>query len=58
VDAPLWVAVQDDHRFYAVGPFGLAWRLHRLVSSIHVGRQCPAARHCLRINGDGSWQLR
>lgn len=58
VDYPLWVAVQDDHRFYAVGPFGLAWRLHRPVRSIHVGRQCPAAPHCLQIDGDGSWHLR
>jgi len=58
VGHPLWVAVRDAHRFYAVGPYGLAWRLDRPVGSIHVAGQCPAAaRQCLRIDGDGAWRL-
>lgn len=59
VRQPLWVAVSDMHRFYAVGPVGLAWRLHLPVDSIHVATHCPAdASQCLRIDEDGHWQLR
>ena len=58
VEEPLWVAVQDSQRFYAVGEAGLAWRLNLPISGIHVASQCPAdARQCLRIDDDGSWQL-
>jgi len=58
VDEPLWVAVHDDHRFYAVGTAGLAWRLNLPAGSIHVGEHCPAdAAQCLRIDDDGRWQL-
>ncbi len=58
VQAPLWVAVQDSHRFYAVGTAGLAWRLGLPMSSIHVATQCPVdARECLRIDDDGRWRL-
>lgn len=58
VRQPLWVEVSDMHRFYAVGTAGLAWRLHLPLESIHVTAQCPAeASQCLRINGDGHWQL-
>lgn len=58
VQPPLWVAVRDDHRFYAVGQYGLAWRLQLPVDSIHLAGQCPAtARQCLRIDDDGAWHL-
>jgi hypothetical protein len=58
VASPLWVAVSDPHRFYAVGQFGLAWRLHLPVESIHLVRQCPTAvRQCLRIDPDGVGHL-
>lgn len=57
--SPLWVAVHDSHRFYAVGQYGLAWRLKLPVGSIHVVEQCPAAAPwCLQIDDDGSWRLR
>lgn len=56
VQAPVWVAVKDSHRFYAVGRAGLAWRLHLPIDSIHVAAQCPAdGHHCLRIDDDGRW---
>ena len=56
---PLWVAVHDNHRFYAVGAFGLAWRLKLPVDGIHVAEQCPAAaRQCLWIGDGGSWHLK
>lgn len=58
VHKPLWVAVHDSHRFYAVGASGLAWRLHLAVGDIHVVAQCPASAHeRLRIDDDGSWHL-
>lgn len=58
VSPPLWVEISDMHRFYAVGPMGLAWRLHLPANSIHITTQCPAAAdQCLRIDGDGRWQL-
>lgn len=59
VGYPLWVAVHDSHRFYAVGAYGLAWRLKVPVESIHVAGRCPAAAaRCLQIDDDGSWRLR
>ena len=59
VGVPLWVAVHDSHRFYAVGKAGLAWRLDLPTDSIHVAAQCPADAHdCLRIDDNGRWQLR
>ncbi|MGN2243424.1 hypothetical protein ACFWZU_07955 [Frateuria sp. GZRR33] len=58
VEPPLWVAVRDAHRFYAVGQYGLAWRLHLPVDGIHLAGQCPAAAsQCLRIDDDGAWRL-
>ena len=58
VDMPLWVQVRDLQRFYAVGPFGLAWRLQRPVESIHVTARCPTDAQCLVIDDDGTWRLR
>jgi hypothetical protein len=59
VGAPLWVQVQDLQRFYAVGPFGLAWRLRLPVESVHVTARCPVdAQRCLVIDDDGRWRLR
>lgn len=59
VGSPLWVAVHDSHRFYALGQYGLAWRLKLPVDSIRVVGSCPAAaRWCLKIDDDGSWDLR
>ncbi|MEI7036203.1 hypothetical protein [Fulvimonas yonginensis] len=58
VGYPLWVAVKDPHRFYAVGEAGLAWRLKLPPASIHVAERCPATvRRCLQIAEDGSWHL-
>lgn len=58
IEQPLWVAVRDAQRFYAVGQYGLAWRLHLPVESIHLAGSCPAtARQCLRIDDDGAWHL-
>jgi hypothetical protein len=56
VGVPLWVAVHDRQRFYAVGKAGLAWRLKLPLNSIRVGDKCPVtAEHCLQIDDDGRW---
>lgn len=58
VRAPLWVAVRDSHRFYAVGVYGLAWRLGLPPASIHVAGQCPDdVANCLQIDDAGHWRL-
>lgn len=41
ITPPLWVQVQDAHRFYAMGPYGLAWRLGLPLSEIHIVDACP-----------------
>lgn len=58
VATPLWVAVRDSHRFYAVGVSGLAWRLGLPPAGIHVAEQCPVnVRDCLQIDDAGDWHL-
>ncbi|RAP57738.1 hypothetical protein [Oleiagrimonas sp. MCCC 1A03011] len=55
---PLWVETHDEHRFYAVGRAGLAWRLHLPINRIHRVARCPSqASQCLRIDANGSWRL-
>lgn len=41
ITPPLWVRVEDEHRFYAMGPYGLAWRLGLPLSEIHRVDACP-----------------
>lgn len=57
VQAPLWVAVADRHRFYAVGKAGLAWRLGLPANRIHIALHCPDHVTCLRIDEQGRWHL-
>lgn len=54
ITPPLWVQVQDEHRFYAMGPYGLAWRLGLPLSEIHPVEACPQRPGtCLVIRRDG-----
>ncbi|SDQ24693.1 hypothetical protein SAMN05428982_0268 [Pseudoxanthomonas sp. CF385] len=50
---PLHVAVADEQRFYAIGGWGLAWRLDVPLQSISVARECPSTGTCLIIESDG-----
>ena len=57
VATPLNIAIGDEHRFYALGQAGLAWRLGIAPGDIHVAARCPAhAQHCLVIDEAGDWQ--
>jgi len=59
VPAPMHVAIRDEHRFYALGQAGLAWRLGIAPGDIRVATRCPAsARHCLVIDETGRWHWR
>lgn len=55
--APLFVQVEDEQRFYAMGVHGLAWRLGMKLGDIRRVDTCPADTSCLRIHADGTWQL-
>lgn len=56
VVAPLWLKVEDDQRFYAMGAHGLAWRLGLRLEDIRAVEQCPQAPGtCLDIRADGTW---
>jgi hypothetical protein len=54
ITKPLWVKVEDEHRFYAMGPYGLAWRLGVPLSAIHRVDACPPSEGtCLVVRNDG-----
>jgi len=55
---PLHVSVTDEQRFYAIGGWGLAWRLGVPLQDISVARECPPAGTCLVIDDDGSARWR
>ncbi|KRA45198.1 hypothetical protein ASD72_08035 [Pseudoxanthomonas sp. Root630] len=55
---PLHVAVADGQRFYAIGAWGLAWRLDIPLQGISVARECPPTGTCLVIDGDGGSRWR
>lgn len=56
MSGPLWVRVEDEQRFYALGQAGLAWRLGIDHDAIHVVDACPIeATRCLGLKADGSW---
>jgi hypothetical protein len=58
VAGSLSVHVADDQRFYAIGMYGLAWRLGVPISRIHpVGDCAQAADACLDFRADGSWVM-
>ena len=50
---PLHVSVADEQRFYAIGAWGLAWRLGIPLQSIGIARKCPATGPCLVIDDQG-----
>lgn len=50
---PLHVSVTDEQRFYAIGGWGLAWRLGIPVQDISVARECPSMGTCLIIDDQG-----
>ena len=55
---PLSVHVADDQRFYAIGMYGLAWRLGMPISQIHpVGDCAQTADACLDFRADGGWVM-
>jgi len=55
---PLHVSVADEQRFYAIGAWGLAWRLGIPLQSIGIARECPATGPCLVIDDQGVVQWR
>ena len=55
---PLHVSVADEQRFYAIGVWGLAWRLDVPLERITVARECPTTGTCLVIEDDGRWHWR
>ena len=50
---PLHVSVADEQRFYAIGAWGLAWRLGIPLQSIGIARECPTTGPCLVIDDQG-----
>lgn len=57
VRAPLFVQIADAQRFYAIGDYGLAWRLGLKPEDIRHVDVCPAdANNCLVIDADGRWR--
>lgn len=58
VGSPLWVRSADPHRFYAIGPAGLAWRLGIDPGSVRQTDACPSdSSFCLGIDADGNVHL-
>ena len=55
---PLHVSVADEQRFYAIGAWGLAWRLDVPLQTIGVARECPATSPCLVIDDQGAVRWR
>lgn len=55
---PLHVSVADEQRFYAIGAWGLAWRLGVPLQRIGIARQCPATGPCLVIDDQGAVRWR
>ncbi|CAN4277387.1 hypothetical protein LJR125_000244 [Pseudoxanthomonas sp. LjRoot125] len=56
---PLHVSVADAQRFYAIGAWGLAWRLDVPLHDIRIVHECPATGTCLVIDDAGlaRWRL-
>ncbi len=58
---PLWVRVEDDQRFAAMGVHGLAWRLYVPLEQVHQVDACPQgteAGTCLEMDAEGDWSHR
>lgn len=59
IDVPVWVYVEDEQRFYALGSAGISWRTGVKLESIYLTEQCPEdAANCLVLEKNGNWYWR
>jgi len=59
IEAPLFIVVADEQRFYAVGTAGIAWRLNLKQQDINLVNACPKAallnKQCFEMKKNGEF---